>query len=355
MKDSLILWPRWISKRARRFAGRLSLVIAWTVVVLGALWAIPALWFDSFRIPWLAGSLCILYAVSSVALLVFIRPMRGALVAALSLLLLVILWWNLIPSSNDRNWSPEVARLAHATLAGNKLTIANVRNADYRTETDFTEHWETRTYDLDKLRGVDVYLSFWGPTLIAHTIVSWEFENGPPLAISIETRKERCEEYSAIRGLYRQFELYYVVADERDIVRLRTNIRGEHVYLYRIKMDPQSARVVLLDYLEEVNRLGEKPRWYNAVTHNCTTTIRHHALNAGGGNPWDWRILVNGHVDELLYERGSINTSLPFPEMKERSDITEKAKSANAAPDFSVRIRKDLPARIEIPSAHRKK
>ena len=112
-----------------------------------------------------------------------------------------------------------------------------------------------------------MFLCFWGPTLIAHTIASWEFADGPPLAISIETRKEKGESYSAVRGFFRQFELYYVVADERDLIRLRTNFRGEQVYLYRIRMSPEGARAVLLDYLKEVNRLAEQPRWYNALTH----------------------------------------------------------------------------------------
>jgi hypothetical protein len=248
-----------------------------------------------------------------------------------------------------------VARLAHATIAGDRLTIGNVRNFDYRSETDFIEHWETRSYDLGQLQGADLFLCFWGPTLIAHTIASWEFADGPPLAISIETRKEKGESYSALRGIYRQYELYYVVADERDLIRLRTNFRGERVYLYRIRMDLAGARAVLFDYLKEVNRLAEQPRWYNALINNCTTTIRHHALHVGEGKPWDWRILANGHLDELMYERGTIDTSLPFLEMKLRSEITDKAKDANTDPDFSSRIREGLPGRAGIATTDRKK
>ncbi len=182
-----------------------------------------------------------------------------------------------------------------------------------------------------------------GPTLIAHTITSWDFGGGQHLAISIETRKEKGESYSAVRGFFRKYELYYVVADERDVVRLRTNYRGEQAYLYRIHMTPEGARALLLDYLRQVNLLAEHPRWYNALTHNCTTMIRYHMKEVGGSRPWDWRILANGRLDQLGYERGTIDTSLPFPELKQRSNITMKAQATGSAADFSARIRDGLP------------
>lgn len=344
------------SDRKAHWAGRLLLLgPAWVIAVIGSIWAMLALWFDAFRNHWLGGLLVLGFIAGCAALLIKLRPIRRALLATFGLLLLVIIWWNLIPPRNDRDWQPDVARLAHATITGNKLTIENVRNFDYRGEHEFTEHWETRTYDLDKLQGADLFLCYWGPTLIAHTIASWEFADGPPLAISIETRKEKGESYSAVRGLFRQYELYYVVADERDLIRLRTNFRGERDYLYRIRMSPEGAREVLLDYMKEVNRLAEQPCWYHALTDNCTTTIRHHALQVGEGHPWDWRILANGHLDELMYERGTIDTSLPFSEMKLRSEIAEKAKAANAASDFSAQIREGLPGRMGIASTERKK
>jgi len=218
-----------------------------------------------------------------------------------------------------------------------------VRNFKYRSESDYDQRWETRTYDLDRLRGVDLFLSFWGPTQIAHTIVSWEFDDGQHLAISIETRKEKGESYSALRGFFHQYELYYVVADERDLVGLRTNCRGEQVYLYRIRIPRPQARALLVDYLNEVNLLAEHPRWYNALTQNCTTTIRGHAQNAGAGGRLNWKLIANGHLDQLLYERGQIYSDLPFADLRARSDITEKAKAAGDSPDFSARIRQGLP------------
>jgi len=154
---------------------------------------------------------------------VLVRPMRRALTAFLVLWLVVLAWWLRIPPRADRDWQPDVARVATADIDGDVVTIHNVRDFDYRSDTDFTERWEDRTYDLSRLGGVDLFMSFWGPTLLAHTIVSWEFDDGRHLAVSIETRKERGEVYSALRGFFRQYELYYVVADERDVVRLRTN------------------------------------------------------------------------------------------------------------------------------------
>jgi len=243
----------------------------------------------------------------------------------------------------DRDWQPDVAKLPVAEIEGSRVIIRNVRNFDYRTADDFTECWETRTYDLDALVGMDLFISYWGSRHIAHTIASWEFADGAHLAISIETRKEKGESYSALRGFFRTYELYYVVGDERDVIGVRASHRGERLYLYRLTMAPDRARAILLDYLREVNSLSERPRWYNALTRNCTTSIRHHIQNVAPANPWNWRILLNGHLDELGYARGTIDTSMPFPELRRRSDITEKAQAADLDPDFSKRIREGLP------------
>jgi hypothetical protein len=327
-----------ISRRVRVWR-ILLLAAAWPIVLMGVVWAAAALWIDGPSQPGLAGVAAGAFAGGCLVLLALHRPAWRALLAAGAAVVLVGIWWNGISAKNDRDWLPDVARLPRATVRGDAATIENVRNFDYRTETEYTERWETRTYDLAQVRGFDMFLAFWGPTLIAHTIASWEFADGQHLAVSIETRKEKGESYSALRGFFRQYELYYVVADERDVIRLRTNYRGERVYLYRLRAPLEAAKALLLDYLQEVNRLAEAPRWYNALTHNCTTAIRKHALAVSAGRPWDWRILANGRLDELGYERGQLDTSLPFAELKHRSDITARAKAADAASDFSRRIR----------------
>lgn len=285
---------------------------------------------DVLAAVWVAGTLAILLAV---------RPF-GRKMVAFGLATVVLLgWWATVLPSNDRNWSPDVARLPHGAVHGDTLTLHNVRDFDYRSETDWTERWETRTYDLAKLEGVDLFLSYWGSPAIAHTIMSWRFSDGQHLAISIELRKEVGEVYSPIAGFFRHYELYYVVADERDLVRLRTNYRGENVFLYPLRMPASRARKVLLDYVERMNALVAEPAFYNTLTQNCTTTIRTHILHIGGTMPLDYRLLANGYSDQLLYEREAIDTSRPFDVVRASSQIDARAKAADQDAAFSARIR----------------
>lgn len=219
----------------------------------------------------------------------------------------------------------------------------NIRNCDYRTETDFTCRYDDRVFDLAGLRTVDLFLVYWGSPNIAHTMLSFGFEGGGNVCFSIETRKEKGEDYSAVKGFFRQYEKIYVVADERDVVRLRTNLRREDVYLYRLRVKPEIVRKVFLDYLREVNRLKERPEWYNALTGNCTTSIRRHTVPYNPDARLDWRLIVNGYIDKMIYERGILSQDLSFAELKKRSYINPKAQTADQDPDFSRRIREGLP------------
>jgi hypothetical protein len=321
----------------------MKLAISIPGLFLLTVWAVGCLWFGGPESQLWAGALSMAFVVAVIALLVLVRPVWRLWVGFLLLFVLVQGWWLGIEPSNDREWLADVARVPAVTFDGDLVTIENVRNFHYRSETDFDEIWDTRTYDLSQLRGIDMYLSYWGSPMMAHTIASWEFADGQNLAVSIETRKEVGEEYSAILGFFRQFELYYVVADERDVIGVRTNHRGEDVYLYRMKTPMPVARALLVSYLETMNRLVSEPRWYNALLHNCTTVIRQHARHIAAQRPFDWRIIVNGYIDELGYERGTIDTSLPFDELRRSSNITERAKAAGTSPDFSRQIREGLP------------
>ena len=216
--------------------------------------------------------------------LVGARRVLGAFVVVLAA-------WLAIPPSNARDWQPDVATLAFDDIHGDRVIVHNVRNAEYRTETDYTMRLEDRTLDLSQLRSLDVFLVHWGSPLIAHTIMSWGFEGDRYLAISIETRKEKGEQYSALRGFFRQYELVFVVADERDVVRLRTNVRGEDVHIYRLDVPPEDARRLLLRYLQEINQLREYPEWYNALTDNCTTAIQRLAMTGQRRSWWSWKRL----------------------------------------------------------------
>lgn len=333
-----------------KFIKFLGLLARWLVLLAGITWGSAALWFDGPASRPVAATLAAAFALAALALLVMVKPRRRANNFFLVLFIVVLGWWFSLAPSNQRNWQPDVARLPAVVFQGNKVTIRNVRNFEYRSETDFTERWETRTYDLTRLRGLDLFVSYWGSPYIAHTFLSWDFDDGKHLVISIETRKEVGESYSAVRGFFRQYELYYVVGDERDIAGVRTHYRNEDVYLYRLRMSRPRARALLLDYLTSINDLAARPEWYNALRHNCTTTILLHAGKVIQGIPHDWRWLANGYLDELLYKERAINRDLPFEELKSRSYISPKARAVPLDGQFSGVIREGLPARPTHPA-----
>ena len=323
-----------------RTAGRvilgfaLAAVAVWWSLALAFRLALPAPWPTVAALGW---------ATLAASVLLAVRPFWRAGAILLVGLAGLGLWWSGIRPSNDRDWAPEYAHVAWGELDGDRLVLHNVRNFDYQSETAFVPRWETRTYDLGEITGVDLFLSYWGSPAIAHTIMSWQFATGPPLAISIETRRERHETYSAVRGFFRQFEIFYVAADERDVIRLRTNYRNEDVYLYRLAVEPATARALLLDYLRTMNALRERPAWYNAFSQNCTTAIRTHAIAIGGMRRPDWRLLATGYVDRMLYERGRLNTALPFERVKAAGHINARARVSDHDTIFSVRIREGIP------------
>lgn len=332
----------------RRQTGKRVLLAS--LLVGPIVWSSAALWFDGPSSRPLAGALALLFAGGSIAVLALAGTAWRGVVAVALAFGIVLVWWLTIEPRNDRLWQPDVAKLSTAEITGNLLTLHNVRNFEYRSDTDFTPRWEIRTYDLTKIQGLDLFISYWGPREIAHTILSWQFDGAAPLAISIETRKEQGEEYSAITGFFRQFELYYVLADERDLIRVRTNFRGEDVYLYRLRTPPARARALLLDYLAKVNRLAKEPDWYNAFTHNCTTTVFLHIRDLGIPFNWSWKMFLNGYLDEQLYEEGIINTSLPFKQIRALSAISSLARGIANKAEFSSAIRAGLPDRPPSPA-----
>jgi hypothetical protein len=333
--------------------GILVTILLAVVVIALMGWGAAALWFDGPASRPLAGLAAALFVVASLTVLLRWPRWRGLIAFAVLFVALLAWWWS-IPARNDRDWIRDVRVTPTAELHGDTLTVHGVRNFSYRSETDWDERWEDRTYDLAKLQGLDLFMAYWGSPTIAHTIMSWDFADAPPLAISIETRKEQGESYSAVRGFFRQYELYYVVADERDVIALRTNHRGEQVFLYRLRTPPARVRALLLSYVQAMNGLAATPKWYNAFDQNCTTSIEGHTRTlAADGGPvpvWDWRLYLNGRLDELLWEQGIVNSSLPFPALRAASDITARARAAGDGPGFSERIREGLPARPPFPS-----
>jgi hypothetical protein len=284
-------------------------------------------------------------AVASVGSLIGLASRRWrkrALAVHVGLLAALLAWWSTIEPSNDRLWQDDVAVLSHATVEGDFVTVHNIRNAEYRSETDYTVAYYDKRFDLRELEGVDLVSVYWMGPAIAHVFVSFAFTGGEQLAVSIETRKERGESYSTLKGFFRQYELYYVVADERDVIRLRTNFRKdppEEVYLFRMQAPLANARRLFLDYVREINALKSRPEFYNTLTTNCTTNIWLHSRVNAEHPHFSWKILASGYVPEYLYELGRLDTSVPFEELRQRAHINPRAHAAEGAPDFSQRIR----------------
>lgn len=311
-------------------------IVRFLAGVLLAIWAFGALWFDAAP-----SAACGFLAAMPVAAWILRRSGRAWLVPFAGFAA-VLAWWLTLVPSHDREWSVEYSKLPKAVIEGDKVTITNVYNFDYAPGGDAVPRWETRTYNLSDIEGMDLAVNYWGSPLLAHPIVTFRFKNAPPLAFSIETRREKGEKYSALGGFFRRYELIVLAGDEHDFLGGRVN-RGEDIYLYATTATPERARARLLDYLETINALDKHPRWYNAVMSNCTTAIRG-MNNHGPKLPLDWRLLINGKGDEMLYGLGYLRTGgLPFDEMKRRALINPVAKEAFNGGAFSQRIRAGRP------------
>ena len=253
-------------------------------------------------------------------------------------------WWLTLAPSNDRDWAPDVALLPAAEVWESSVTLRNIRDCVYRGEYDYDVRHYDRAFALDALRTLDLFLVDWGAPHIAHTMLSFGFGGGKHVCFSIETRKEKGELYSSVRGFFKQYELTYVLADERDLILLRAAHRkGEDVYLYRMKVPPEQIRRIFLDYLRTVNEFRTVPHWYNALAANCTTDIWKHIAPYYPGARFDWRILASGYADEMAYDLGVTDQSLPFPELRRRSRVNGSAVAAGRDRDFSMLIRRGLP------------
>ena len=320
------------------------------VLLLGAvvtgmtLWAMGALYYMPL-LPRLRGLLALAFGAATAVAFLGLPRRRWTLLGFGLVWVALVLWWSIIPASNSRDWQPDVAVLPYAALEGDRVTLHNIRNFEYRTATDFTPRYYDKAFDLQQLESVDLISSYWAGEAIAHLLVSFGFGGQDYIAISIETRKERTENYSSIKGFFKQYELIYVVADERDIIRLRTTYRQppEDVYLYRTRIPPARARRLFLDYVREINQLVEQPAFYNTLTTNCTTNILFHARASGGIARYNWKILLSGYAPDYVYDIGGLDTSLSFVDLKQRSHINARAQTADDAPDFSQRIRTGLP------------
>jgi len=305
-------------------------------------WATLAIYYSN--LPWIGLRLALAGAFAAFAIwALWLSRQRRMSMAFIALFLGVVGWWISISPSHDREWRPEVAVMPRAVVDGDRVRLTGVRNFDYRSRNDFTVRWEERKVSLSHLIALDFYVSYFSKGPVGHTFLSFIFDNAPPLSISIETRPEVGEGFAPVASLFKQFELIYVVSDERDLVGVRTNHRREVVYLYRLNTSADDARRLLMVYLTRINELADRPEFYHLLSNSCTINIVRYANAAGRVGRFDLRHLLNGLIDSYLYHSGRVDTKLPFDELRRRSLINEAAQAADGAPDFSQRIRASLP------------
>ena len=335
------------SGRVRRVAAALLriLVSAFVIFPVSA-WSALALWF---RLPApegvraLAAGLFVVLGLAAIAALFLRRSLIGLIVFAL-VFGGVLVWWSAIKPPADGDWAPDVARQTTGTIEGDILTLSDVRDFDWRADEDFTERWSKRSYDLSKLKTLDLFLAYWAGPEMAHVMMSFGFENGDYLTWSVEVRREKSGEFSPIADAFKSHTLIYLATTERDSVRLRSNVRGEDVRLYRLNTPPENARALLLEYALQSTALAAQPKWYNSITANCATVVFKIVRAAGGTFPLDWRLVVNGFLPGYLYDHRVVVTTMPLSELMERARINAQAKAADQSPDFSQAIRVGVPS-----------
>lgn len=248
----------------------------------------------------------------------------------------------LVPS-NQRDWSPDLAVLSYAEVDGDKVKVHNIRNCTYRSDDEYVVRHYDKTFDLDRIQEVDfIVVPFVGAPSLAHTLLSFGFKGGDYVSVSVEARREKNEEYSPVLGAMRQFEIMYVVADERDVLVRRTKYRGADVYLYRTKATPEQARELFLDVMQRVNKLYHEPEFYDSLTNNCTSNIVQHInkLRPDRISLYDPRILLPGYADNLAYDLGLLDKSKPFEQLREEARINALANRYADRKDFSELIRR---------------
>jgi Domain of unknown function (DUF4105) len=324
-----------------KILGGLLKLLSGFVSFLFIAWGTLAIYYSN--LPWLGPRVALALVFLVFGVWSLWRPYRLRRIGMFAVAYLgLLVWWSTILPSHDRNWRSDVAVMPRATIDGDRVKITGFRNFEYRSLEDYTVKHEEREFDLSHLTSLDFYVSYWAVGPVGHTFVSFNFDNAEPLSISIETRPEEGEGFSPIASLFKQFELIYVVGDERDIVGVRTNHRNEDVFLYRIRIQAATAREFLKIYLERINELADHPEFYHLLSNSCTINIVRYANRLGRMGRLDINHVLNGFIDQYLYSAGMIETNLPFEELRRLSHINEAAREADGLPDFARRIRQAI-------------
>ena len=325
---------------------RFTITLLVTLLIgLPAVWAALAIWYQAPGAQPLKTGMIVLWTAFGLAILMALWQGRPAM-ALLAFVLAfgaVVFWWRQIKPTNDRLWADDVARIMSGTIEGNQVTLHNVRNFDWRTNDDYTQRWETRVYYLDRLESVDMVMSYWDGWAIAHMLVSFGFDDGQYVAFSVEVRREKNKSYSEIGGFFKRYGLSIIAADERDVIRVRTNVRGEDDYLYRIRMPVPAMRSLFLGYVEQADRLVNEPRFYNTITVNCTTLVYHMMKRIVGYLPWSYRLLFTGYLPAYVYRVGGLDQRYSPAALRTLGRITDRARLSGLSNTFSEDIRRGIP------------
>jgi hypothetical protein len=319
--------------------------LATLLIGLPAAWAVLALWYQAPGNQFVKFIILALWMAFSIGMIFAVWNGRAAvgLTAFAAAFAILLVWWQRIPPTNNRLWSDDVAQMTTGTVDGNLVTLNNVRNFAWRSNTDYTQRWEARVYDLEKLRSVDMVMSYWTGPAIAHMLMSFGFDDGQYVVFSVEVRRLKTGDYSELGGFFKQFELSVIAADERDVIRVRTNVRGEDDYLYRLRMPVEAIRSLFLGYVGEANSLIDSPRFYNTITANCTTLVYHMMKRIVGYLPLNYRILLDGYLPGYVYEVGGLDSRYTLDQLREMGRITDRARQSGDSDSFSIDIRRGIP------------
>ena len=341
------------SSRFKRILHYVGIGCLLLLMLLGSAWLCAALYFQqpiSSTVTLTLQGLWLILSLGCIGLLALSQRLRlTALLLYCASFALGLLWYFHLPAQANRQWNPEVARTLHYTRQGDIITLHNVRNFDWHKNGTFTPRWETRRHDLSQLQGVNVITSYWMGPEIAHTLVSFNFADAAPLVFSIEIRKERTEDFSAIGGFFRKFELSLVAADEHDILYNRSNIRHEQVYFFPIQMPKAEQKALFLQYLNTADDLNHRPRWYNTLSSNCTTLVFDMAQRVNPTPlPVDYRLIASGYLPNYLYDLKALDQNWTLKQWYARAHVNPRTRyfdgfQYQSSANFSKLLRLGLP------------
>ncbi len=256
----------------------------------------------------------------------------------------MLVWLFTIQPSNNRDWLDEVAELPRINIDNNMVTIENFRDFTWQSIDNSDQNWVTRDYDLNKLQGLSlIVVPFHDSKYMAHTMLVFEFENMNNIIVSVETRKEKNENYSLVAGALRQLELIYVFGSEQDLLTLRAVHRGSKLHFYPIKAEPEFIISLFKDLAQSANILHTSPQFYRTLRDNCTTTlvrhIDHHYQNKIG---WRMQTVFPAKAGELLYELNRMDTHLSYQQAYQASQIGHLIKQFEEEKKFSALLHAEV-------------